>query len=411
MSLIDNKTISANARIDYILRFSKHAVLVIDDNPEVFSNVGNQFLGALSGNYNAAFVSISSKLNDIQVRCRIIEQLFGNSLFDPEQPLSVNVIKLSEAKNEAITIVIGNAEHLSMQLSHELCQLAEVAKKLNKTIDVVLLGTVQAAINLSTNKHLFDKKISILLAENGQVIGFNSALLQQPSSRLLGSFSQKSLIIFICMLCIIGLVAALLWEYQSKKPSSELANNTENTEEYKKDFIKLPPNEPAIEESLEQVEELNLANTQEIFQSLTLNQNKHANEVMPKSNETALLDIIPVEKKVIDKVLEPSINKDTFGDENYYQKITQGYVVQVAGFEKLAGLKAFLSNHQDNQFYSYTRLVNNKKSYIVTTQVYKTDTEAKIAINSLSEELRKKGPWIKSLQSVNNEINLFQQPR
>jgi len=110
-------------------------------------------------------------------------------------------------------------------------------------------------------------------------------------------------------------------------------------------------------------------------------------------------------------VLEPFINKDTFGDENYYQTITQGYVVQVAGFEKLAGLKAFLSNHQDNQFYSYTRLVNNKKSYIVTTQVYKTDAEAKIAINSLSEELRKKGPWIKSLQSVNNEINLFQQPR
>lgn len=159
-------TISANARIDYILRFSKHAVLVIDNDSEAYSNVGNEFLASLSQDHNAAFVSISSKLNDIQIRCRIIEQLFGNSLFDPEQPLSVNVVKLSEAKNVAISIVISNAEFLSIQITHELCQLAKVAKKLNKTINVLLLGKVQAAINLSENKHLFDNKVSILLAEN-----------------------------------------------------------------------------------------------------------------------------------------------------------------------------------------------------------------------------------------------------
>ena len=205
-------TISANARIDYILRFSKHAVLVIDDDPEVYTNVGNEFLGSLSKDHNAAFVSISSKLNDIQIRCRIIEQLFGNTLFDPEQPLSVNVVKLAEAKNEAITIVISNVEYLSLQLSHELCQLAEIAKKLNKTINVLLLGKIQAAINLSENKHLFDNKISILLAENGQLISWNSSILKNKKS---GALVKNLLIIFALLIVLVWpSICLYIWWFQ-----------------------------------------------------------------------------------------------------------------------------------------------------------------------------------------------------
>lgn len=70
-------TISTNARVDYILRFSKHAVLVVDQDESIYSQVASQFLGSLDNDHNAAFITISPKLNDIQIRCRIVEQLFA----------------------------------------------------------------------------------------------------------------------------------------------------------------------------------------------------------------------------------------------------------------------------------------------------------------------------------------------
>ena len=74
-------TISASARIDYIFRFSKQAILVINDDLETFAQIGSEYIATLPDEQNTAFVSISPKLNNIQIRCRIIEQLFGNSLF------------------------------------------------------------------------------------------------------------------------------------------------------------------------------------------------------------------------------------------------------------------------------------------------------------------------------------------
>lgn len=76
--------ISVTARIDYNLRFSKQAVLVIADNTEQYSQLASQFLVSLSNgkpsaiqldtpdnHINVAFVAASSKLNDIQMRCRL----------------------------------------------------------------------------------------------------------------------------------------------------------------------------------------------------------------------------------------------------------------------------------------------------------------------------------------------------
>ena len=42
-------------------------ILVVDDNTDVYSQVGSQFLTTLSSNQNAAYVSASAKLNNIQV--------------------------------------------------------------------------------------------------------------------------------------------------------------------------------------------------------------------------------------------------------------------------------------------------------------------------------------------------------
>jgi len=118
-------SISVTARIDYIQRFSKQAVLVIDQDVGVYTQAARQFLISLSKEEtaqetNVAYVSASTKLNDIQMRCRLIEQLFANTLFDPEKSLAVSILRLSKQNKESITIVVEHAHALSLQIKYEL---------------------------------------------------------------------------------------------------------------------------------------------------------------------------------------------------------------------------------------------------------------------------------------------------
>jgi len=427
-------TISANARIDYILRFSKHAVLVIDDNTEIYTNVGNEFLGSLSTDHNAAFVSISSKLNDIQIRCRIIEQLFGNTLFDPEQPLSVNVVKLAEAKNEAITIVIANVEFLSLQLSHELCQLAQIAKKLNKTINVILLGTTEAAINLSENKHLFENKVSILLAGSGQLISWNSSLLKRNKSHLL---IRSIIILFIIAVSALAIFFSL--GYFSSNESSGGGSiddqSASSSNEYKKAFVKAntDSDDDLLLNKAEDQIKLTTASSGEIFELLMIegdgvienedyiesvesnNTEVVSSSILTSDENIDLIENTPLHLKTktiaLDSLAIPIKNESGgyIKSEDYYQGFINGYVVQLGNFKRLEGYKSFFYDHKDHSLHGYIKADNGVTSYIVTTQVYKTIPQAKIAIKDLSKELRDRGPWIKSVQAINNEINLYKQ--
>ena len=120
-------SISVSARIDYIQRFSKQAVLVVDQDSAIYAQAARQFLINLSKEKsdqeaNVAFVSASTKLNDIQMRCRLIEQLYANTLFDPEKSLAVSILNLSKQSKDSITIVVENAQSLSLQIKYELCQ-------------------------------------------------------------------------------------------------------------------------------------------------------------------------------------------------------------------------------------------------------------------------------------------------
>lgn len=181
-----NIAISVTARIDYNLRFAKQAVLVVGDNTEQYSQLASQFLVSLSNSkpsavhldtqdnhINVAFVAASSKINDIQMRCRLIEQLFVNTLFDPEQSLAVSVLRFAKQHGEAISIVIDHAHALSLQVKYELCQLVSLAKKSKLTINVVLFGLTEAAQQLATNKSLFKNKMVVIDAESGQVISLD----------------------------------------------------------------------------------------------------------------------------------------------------------------------------------------------------------------------------------------------
>ena len=83
--------------------------LVVDQSQNVYSAVGSQFLGSMPTDHNAAFISVSPKLNDIQIRCRLIEQLFVDTLFDPEEALAVSVLNLLKNNNAPSTSKLVNA--------------------------------------------------------------------------------------------------------------------------------------------------------------------------------------------------------------------------------------------------------------------------------------------------------------
>lgn len=106
---IPTTAVSVIARIDYIQRFSKQMTVVVDKNPAVYSKVARQYLANISQEssqqeINVAFVAASNKINDIQMRCRLIEQLFVNTLFDPEQSLAVSILRLAKQNLSLIHI-------------------------------------------------------------------------------------------------------------------------------------------------------------------------------------------------------------------------------------------------------------------------------------------------------------------
>ena len=217
--------ISATARVDYIQRFSKQAVLVVHDDYQMSADVGHQYIAQLPAQSNTAFVSISSKHNDIQIRCRIVEQLFGQQAFDPEVSLAVSLINQLKQESQKLTIVIANAQHLSLQLLHELTQLCEVAKKSNFLVSVLMLSNMEAGQTVALHKDLFAKKLSILAADNGQLISINDASFRSTGSQLLTKNVSRWLIIFVVLFEMAPLWFAIPYLFVGALQQPLVANN------------------------------------------------------------------------------------------------------------------------------------------------------------------------------------------
>ena len=454
--------ISANARIDYILRFSKQAILVVDEQLENCSNVGSQFLSNLPAHHNAAFVSISAKLNNIQVRCRLIEQLFHNEFFDPEQSIAVSLINLAKHKKQAISIVVDNAHLLSLQLIHELCQLADIAKKADYQITVLMLGSPQAGITAANNSELFHKKLSILSAQTGQLLSLNAKVFKAKHD-IFNWTTKKKLLALIALLSF-TLLGALTWVLKSEPvsfsglTSSDISVN--NSADVTIANVELPilaqgdtnqlselvdiqgADSIAIDSSVKQAsvadilrsleEPLGLQVNNEIKSSLALPADilkaiqKIDNEQEQNANATSdsINQIVPVKdflvlvNKTVTTPSQPKIaaslssqtplllfNQST---PNYYSQFNQGFVVQIAAFSQQNAFQTFINQHPKNQFYSYLRQLNNDHILLVTSKVYATRALATEAITYLPRSIVENQPWIKAISSVNTEIMSFQ---
>jgi DamX protein len=432
-------SISANARVDYILRFSKHAVLVVDQDENVYSQVASQFLGSLADDHNAAFIAISPKLNDIQIRCRIIEQLFVDTLFDPEQSIAVSLINLAKQEKQAIDIVIEHAQFLSVQILHELCQLTDIAKKANYQISVLMLGTPQTGMELANHKSLFQNKISILSGQTGQLLTLNAKAFKASQSFFkLTRFTKwvMAFILFVICLSFMGfwLFQQDAFSLQTKLSLEEATPNTTSlnsvykqktitesaetkdilfsltAQEQQAKVIRVQPAEPA--DIVNAIVSFEQKTTEFIDSTKQKDYNRfqsNLDEIQLKDNEVTSNvhsdnSKLSAEESQADVALIDNMTTDV----NYYQNLKTGFVIQLAGFTELAVNQEDLPNFEGIRTKSYYRLYNQQNMLMITSEVYQTHLAAEQAIAILPSTIKAQQPWIKSVEAINSEINAYQ---
>jgi DamX protein len=461
-NLIDNQSrlaesisdISVTTRIDYNLRFTKQAVFVVANNTEQYSQLASQFLVSLSNerannnqvtpqdnHINVAFVSASTKINDIQIRCRLIEQLFVNTLFDPEESLAVSILRLAKLQSEPISIVIDHAQAVSLQVKYELSQLVSLAKKSKLIINVVLFGLTEAAQQLSENKSLFKAKMVLIDAESGQVLSFDDKKFAIDEKRRSVSLWQK-IALFGAILLI---TSSLVWLYlliiddvnqqskitniqaidinsspglfnsdakianaevvgkMKKKEKTTLQENTQNTVEVKSATSKDVLQALLTDSRVKQVEPLQ-AKSGDVLKALVVADTTSEAEAK-KLLYAKRISTIQQDKNEILQKGSHEINL------NYYQAKSiehkQGFVIQIAGFSDNDLSTRFIAENTSEALYSYQRYLADKDFTVVTSKVYANKAEAKAAISLLPVQLIERKPWLKPISSVINEINTF----
>ena len=430
--------ISVTARIDYIQRFSKQMTLIVDESSVVYSQLARQYLANISQvsnkkEVNVAFVAASSKVNDIQMRCRLIEQLFANTLFDPEQSLAVSILRLAKQSEDTITIVVEHAQSLPLQIKYELCQLVDIAKKTQNKINVVLFGSEEAAKDIEKNRSIFDKKVSIVDGKTGQVLPIDHARFKNTAAFINYKSSLNVILIALSSLVLILLLWFVLSEYENFSLTNLPDNPTIN--EPSKAIIHKMPVEPVavtsfVKSKLASSSEIHLALLgQESMQSTILTKDKPADmsdilqalavseEVITATEQqrqaNAAMDL-PIETKALTEknVKDKLPNNPTLPislNNQYYLSSTQGYVVQIAGFSDKAVLTEFINKNENLDYYSYQKKLKDQLFIVLTSQVYIDKKEAVEVLNSLPPSIKILGSFIKSISTIKREINTADQ--
>lgn len=438
--------INANARIDYILRFSKHLVLVLDELQEGYADISGQFLSALPESHNAAYLALSPKLNDIQIRCRLIEQLFNGAPFDPEQPLLANILGLSSTAKNPITIVIENAHFMSLQIMYELSQLADSAKKTNREFNVVLTGEMSAGKIIAANQMLFSQKVSMVSAQTGQLISSTSDLFKETSSPFALTQFQKIMVsILLLSFACAGVIYTLYQrEVLSFSGISAVISSAKQSILSEDEFVVDQPtlqssskeNTASLTPADELTEALSATNDEilsaitndaiveleplpaspaDIFSAL-LNENGTTQESM--DSNVAEKPILKVEEDSIESLAEevvyipqpPALPEES---AKYYEQLDFGHVIQYITLsytseDQILGLvESFSKQHEDFRFKYYLRSTGENEMVVITSEFFAEKGEARIELNTLPPALTAYSPWIKTISAIKQEIAEF----
>jgi len=433
--------ISTNARIDYILRFSKQAVLVVDELSANYSHIGNLFVGSLPDDHNAAYISVSAKLDDIQIRCRLIEQLFSDVLFDPEQSLAVSILRLAKGSSQPISIVIDHAQFLSFKLIHELCYLAEISKKAKLNINIVMLGNKQAGAKISTEKGLFARRLAIVEVETGQLLNLDNRMFKLVSDNFFRKHTIKIIVVLMLMftftaIAIFFLQPRDLFSYSALPPSTKSEPNQKqkfigNTKTNNKPVKTVSEQiDVGVEDIIKKVISTNKqASVSDIFSALNNAKIKEIDTpkviATPKDilmaieafSDNALGDKTNLKDETKNMPLNDALNTSktiatttnkSAEDNNYYLNFESGYVIQLAGFTDPLEFNPLKEEFSVIRYVTYQRLLNDKNYFVVTSLRYPTKALALAAINKLPAILQRREPWVKSIAAVKSEILAYQ---
>jgi DamX protein len=437
--------ISANSRIDYVLRFNKKAVIIVDNSSSEYSRIGSLFLGNLADDHNAAYLAVSPKLNDIQIRCRIIEQLFADVLFDPEQALAVSIMRLIKNSPQKISIVVDHAHLLTFKLLHELIYLAQVAKKAKLTIDVVMLSDTGIGQKILAEKKLLEKHIALIDAKSGQLLSIDNKCFLPNKKALL---TKKQIKVMLQMFSISILLLLVIWAIVASKlfyksaPLPSYINSSEPNilaakqpqKTVKDRFVTLDKINENEVDNTEKTAAANAASPNEIYQAL----NRAGAELAiasPSDILSALLDVDVIEGD-IQKLPKDEIKANRMADNDslstatvkdmsiyrnshssiaastidplYYLNAQQGYIIQYAALVNEQAFYKAVNSLKLNDYYGYYRLLAKNKLWVLTSKIYKTKAEAIIALNNLPDSIKKQAPWLKPLHIVQQEIRQYQ---
>lgn len=425
--------ISANARIDYILRFSKQAILVVDESVEQNAQITNQFIATIPEQHNIAFIALSAQFNDIQIRCRIIEQLSAGELFDPEVSLAVSIINLAKKPRQAISIVLDNAQHISLQILHEVTQLTAIAKKANLVVNVIMFGSPQAGFQVQDNKNLFHNKLTLLSAQSGQLLAANAAIFNKPEIKWYTIQLNKWLLLALVFLFALGALVLVLLQQDSfnfttalkssNKPETALSTALtapQATVLTKVENAAVKSAEPAdIYTSLTATKSDEIATvTRELVEPATANDIMLAMTSFTMTAESAKNDAVASlnlsEKQPQTSIIQPLISANVQDDNvlkvdtSYYLEQGHGFVIQIAAFSDVTLPAEFIASLADVDYHVYQRMLNDTPVFVITSRVFSDKASAKQGILTLPAEIIASQPWIKSLQQINSEINAFQ---
>lgn len=426
--------ISANARIDYILRFSKQAILVIDESAEQSAQITNQFIATIPEQHNAAYISLSNQFSDIQIRCRIIEQLSAGELFDPEVSLAVSIINLAKKPQQAISIVLDNSQHLTLQILHEVSQLTAIAKKANLVINVIMFGSLQAGIKVQANKNLFHNKLTMLSAQSGQLISANSTIFQRPKVKWYSIKLNKWLLSAFVLL--FGLAAAVIMLLQQDSFNFTPLPKVQQNDETTLNAALTDPQHTVLNKEVDI--NIAVANPSDIYSSLLVDKTqKNAmqltadpapatpNDIMlamtslPARHKSSTnidseitVDIVQEQQTTVSSTsaTDAALIKETSIKlaANYYLSQKSGFVIQIAAFDDIELANDYMKSLAKINSHVYQRLLNNNTNFVITSSIYADKLSAKQALLTLPESIIARQPWIKSLKLVKREINAFQ---
>lgn len=428
--------ISAVARVDYILRFSKHAVLVVDEDAAACSEIGSRYLANLPEEHNAAYITMSSQLNNLQVRCRLIEQLFGQVLFDPEQSIAVSLINLVKQQNQSVSIVVDNAHHLSLQLIHELSQLAEIAKKADYHINVLLLGLPSAGILVHQHQSLFNKKLSIVAAVSGQLIAHNSPIFKPKSQFFTMTPFKKWATLVVSLFAVSMTTIVMMYQRDVLSFSAELTptpvaktpvllgkklvidnNNTQQSVASVGDIFNAVSDPASTKEQppkiiqhalpIDVLKAIDSINDETVSNSSSVV--NVSGVIEPQTSIINSASSLETEKNssslVMPDVQNTSIKSDK--DDGYLAH-QQGFVIQLGVFTQSKVLAEFIEEFNQIAFDQYHRTLNGQELTVLTTGYFQTREQAQTALSELPQTILERSPWIKGIRSINDEIKRFE---